>query len=335
MDATRLLFEAIDEAEPGPKWLRHYERIWPNYSAWFLREGDAARPGYLSCLTALERHMPELVPLWQRLIALVDGGDREARMLSLYRPTPYLSGCSQAIWTRADDEPALVRNYDYHPARCEGLLLRSRWHGTDVIAMSDCMWGALDGVNEHGLALSLAFGGRRAIGEGFGIPLVLRYALEFCRDVGEAIAVFERVPSHMSYTIAAVDGTGRSATIHVNPDRATQVVDTPVSTNHQHAPEITPDWPEHAELTATLDREDFLLRRLAAPSERFADFCRRFEDAPIAAREYAKAFGTLYTSIYWPARGEAEYRWQGRAWSQSFRRFVEGTAEIVYVDAGA
>src|SRR6185436_2580738 len=97
------------------------------------------------------------------------------------RPTPYLTGCSQAVWTRRGEPPTLVRNYDYHPELCEGTLLLSAWHGTRVIAMSDCLWGVVDGINEHGLAVSLSFGGRQVVGDGFGIPLVLRYALEFCK----------------------------------------------------------------------------------------------------------------------------------------------------------
>ena len=44
--------------------------------------------------------------------------------------------------------------------------------------MSDCLWGLLDGINDAGLAVSLAFGGR-ATREGFGIPLVVRYLLEW------------------------------------------------------------------------------------------------------------------------------------------------------------
>lgn len=329
----RLCFEAIDEDRPDSKWLHHFERAWPDYARWFLRDGDAARPGYLSCRTALGRHMPELVPLWDHLCELVGAGDREARMLSLYRPTPYMVACSQALWTRPGDEPALVRNYDYHPRHCEGLLLRSNWHGTPVLAMSDCMWGVLDGVNAHGLALSLAFGGRRVVGDGFGIPLVLRYALEFCRDVEEAVAVFERVPSHMSYTIAAVDRGGEAATIHVNPDRATKLIASPVSTNHQHDPAFEPEWPEHAHMTDTLGREAFLRARLDDPGETLPQFCARFQSEPIATRAYEKAFGTLYTAIYHPRLGRAEYRWPGRAWHQSLDDFSEGAIEIIYDDS--
>ena len=60
------------------------------------------------------------------------------------------------------------------------------WAGRRVIGMSDCLWGLLDGVNEDGLAISLAFGGRPVVGDGFGVPLVMRYVLQTCSTVDEA-----------------------------------------------------------------------------------------------------------------------------------------------------
>ena len=51
-----------------------------------------------------------------------------------------------------------------------------------MLGMSDCLWGLLDGVNDAGLAVSLTFGGRRDVGDGFAIPLVVRYLLETCDD---------------------------------------------------------------------------------------------------------------------------------------------------------
>ena len=77
--------------------------------------------------------------------------------------------------------------------------------GTPVLAMSDCGWGAIDGINAAGLSVSLAFGGRTAVGEGFGIPLVLRYSLQTCETTAEAGAVLTRVPSHMSYNVTVLD----------------------------------------------------------------------------------------------------------------------------------
>ncbi len=192
---------------------------------------------------ALADHMPELVPTWERLTDLAGGGDRAARLLSLYRPTPYLVACSQVIWTRA--EPWLIRNYDYHPAQCEGTILLSCWRGTRVIASTDSLWGVLDGMNEHGLAVTLAFGGRPAVGTGFAITLILRYVLEVCRTVDDAVAVLRRVPSHMVYTVGLVDRSARHATVYVAPDRPTEVSDTHVSTNHQRRGEWSEYHPTH------------------------------------------------------------------------------------------
>lgn len=318
----QLRFRAVHEIEPGPKWKAHFERTWPAYSAWFLREGDDQRPGYLTCRKMLAEHMPEIVPLWETLTELGGGDDQVARMLSLYRPTPYLAGCSQALWTR--DTPMLVRNYDYHPGRCEGLFLLSSWHGTRVIASSDSLWGVLDGMNEHGLATTLSFGGRTTVGDGFGIPLVLRYVLEFCKSVGEGVRVLERVPSHMAYTIGLIDAEGAYATVFVSPDRPTEVVKKRISTNHQNDVE----WPEHAEMTESVARERFLEEHIEDPAEDSGTFIKLFLQPPVASTLYQRAFGTLYTAIYWPSQGDVEFRWPNRSWHQSFDLFVEGESVI-------
>ena len=64
----------------------------------------------------------------------------------------------------------------------------------------------------------LSFGGRTAVGKGFGIPIVMRYVLEFATSVPEAVKIFERVPVHMSYTISrstAQAGTRPSSSIRI------------------------------------------------------------------------------------------------------------------------
>jgi predicted choloylglycine hydrolase len=104
-------FRFVDEAIPGAQWQQFYLESADSYRKWFLKEGEFNRPGYMECRKALLLHMPELVPLWESMIDLCGGGDLVARLLSLYCPTPYLSGCSQAAWLRYN--PILVRNYDY------------------------------------------------------------------------------------------------------------------------------------------------------------------------------------------------------------------------------
>ena len=181
-------FRSIEELELGPKWAAVFEERWPHYREWFLREGEDARPSYATSVRMLRAHMPELMDAYERVVELAGGGDLAARMLSLYRPPPYLAACSQGVWS-GEDGPMLVRNYDYAPSRMEGIIWSTRLGERRVIGMSDCLWGLLDGMNDAGLAVSLTFGGRRVLGDGFGIPLVVRYLLETCDDVATAESV--------------------------------------------------------------------------------------------------------------------------------------------------
>ncbi len=314
----QLRFRSSQELRPGEKTHRRFDRLWPALREWFCREGEGRRPGFMSCRKALERHMPRLAPTWEKLSELVGGGDHEARMLSLYRPTPYMSGCSQAVWTR-ERRPLLVRNYDYHPHHCEGTILLSAWNGVKTIVQSDCLWGVLDGMNEHGLVVSLAFGGRRAVGEGFGIPLVLRYILEFSTNVDEAREVLASVPSHMAYNVLAIEPSGRFVNAHLSPDRKTLFANSPAATNHQR--EI--EWTRHAEATCSLERERFIHDRLDSPVEQRARFADRFLEQPLYNTRWEAGFGTLYTSVYDPVERTVEYRWPHHTWRLSFDSFAE------------
>ena len=319
-----LEFEAIAEREAGPKWQALFERHWPAYQNWFWSEGDAERPTYLASLRMLRQYMPDLVPTYERLVELAGGGDAAARFLSLYRPPPYLSGCSQAVWL--GDEPFLIRNYDYSPRLCEGTVLCSCWNGRRVMAMVDCLWGAVDGMNDAGLVVSLTFGGRRVVGDGFGVPVILRYILEFCETANEAAAVLARVPTHMSYNVTVLDRSGTFRTAFLSPDRRAEIRPLPVATNHQGRVE----WHAHARATASLERERYLFFRLADSDETAQDLIDAFQRPPLYSTGYHKGFGTLYTAIYWPWQGRMELRWPEQSWAQSFDAFEEGCRAIPY-----
>lgn len=316
------IFEAIAEDYPGPKWQALFQRHWPAYQRWFLGEGNKARPFYLTSVRMLRQHMPELLPTYERLVALAGGSDIAARFLSLYCPPPYLTGCSQAVWPGAI--PVLVRNYDYSPQLFEGVILKTAWNGRQVIATSDCLWGVVDGINEDGLTISLTFGGRRIVGAGFGVPLLLRYILEFCTTTAEAEAVLKRVPTHMAYNVTVLDRSGAFLTAYIAPDRPAVVRPVPITTNHQQQIE----WHQHAQATASLERERFLKFRLresiATPDKLIQAFLR----SPVYSTAYGRGFGTLYTAVYRPFDKEVDYLWPNGSWRQSFSAFEEGTRVV-------
>lgn len=203
---TQLTFRSLTENAPGTAWQRVVAHGWPGWREWFTERGG----GDLSLAEArraLRRHMPEFETLWDELAEVADAGDTLRRFLGFWCPPRYLVNCSQAVLID-EDGPLLSRNYDLDPALNEATLLTTNWRGTRVIGMVEGMAGLADGMNEHGLAASLTFGGRVEVGKGFGIPLIMRYVLQMCRDVADAIEALRAVPSHMSYNITLADASG-------------------------------------------------------------------------------------------------------------------------------
>jgi predicted choloylglycine hydrolase len=325
-------FETLIEDAPGAAWQALYERCWSGYRAWYVRGAAAEAQTFLACRRALRQHMPELVPLWERLVELAGGGDLQARFLSMWCPPPYIAGCAQAVWVDATgaEEPALLRNYDFAPALLEGSWLATRWRGPRVAALGDCLWGALDGMNEAGLAVSLSFGGRTEHGEGFGVPLVLRYLLEVAEDCAEAVELLQRLPSSMTYSITVLDRRGEWATVFVAPDRPAEVTRRPVVTNLQHRIE----WPEHERATRAGERLACLQREIE-----HADSADALADAllkpPLFQDAYQRGYGTLYTAVYRPVSGRIELRWPDQRWAQSLVGFSAGRREIRYLGGEA
>lgn len=320
-------FRAVQDLDVGARWQAVFEHAWPEYRSWFLQEGEEARASYATSSRMLKAHMPELVPVYERLVELAGGGDLAARMLSVYRPPPYLSACSQGVWTRVGG-PMLVRNYDYAPSRLEGVIFHSRLLGRHVVGMSDCLWGLLDGMNDAGLAVSLTFGGRRVLGDGFGIPIVLRYILETCTTSKEAQEVLTRVPLNLAHNVTVVDAASDVVTAYLSPDREPVFSRSPAATNHQGFV----DWPEQARATRTLEREQHILELLHLPYVTAEEFAAAFLKPQLHSTAYERGFGTLYTAVYLPAEGRVEFRWPGFTWPLSFASFQEGVHEEVLAE---
>lgn len=315
-------WRAISEASPGPKWAGLFHDYWPAYKRWWLREGAEARPSYLQGVKALRTHMPEILPLYEELCETAGGGDLASRFLSFYCPPPYLSGCSQAIWP--GKEPVLVRNYDYNPRAFDSVVLRTEWQGRKVMGISDGLFGLVDGINDAGLAVSLTFGGRRVVGRGFGVPLIIRYILQTCTTAQEAGEALARIPTHMSYNVTVIDAKRNYRTALMAPDRDAQITHGAVATNHQERVE----WESHARFTATVERERFLLQRLTLHVEPLDKFIRAFLRPPLYSAAYSAGFGTLYTAIYRPKKLRLELRWPHGEWNFDLKKFEEGALRI-------
>ena len=269
----------MEEDELG----EHLTAAWPAFRRWW-REGANDRPTAWQAGARLDEHMPELVPAWRRMTEILGDDPEAAAALGLWNPPPFLTGCSQAAVLPGG--PALVRNYDWDYRLFDAVAARTAFAGRRVLGMLDCLWGLLDGVNDAGLAVSLAFGGRPQVGEGFGIPLVIRYVLETCGSTEEAMRTLARLPVHMSYNVTAVDRDGRRATAYLAPDRPARVTSQAGATNHQGQVE----WAPYAAAIRTVERQQHLQMLLDAGSgaaDVVADACVRRCTPPGSARASA------------------------------------------------
>ena len=311
-----LSFDSVHEPQAGAKWQSLFKAYWPAYKKWYLENGAATKPNLKIARDRLERYMPEMVPQYEKLCELAGDDEAAHRFLTGWQPPAYISGCSQAVLTHV---PMLVRNYDYHPHLIEGTLLYSSWNHKPVMAVNDCLVGALDGMNSDGLVVSLTFGGRRTVSRGFGIPFVLRYILEFCSTVSEGVEVLKRVPVHMAYNILLMDKSGTHSMVLLTPRREPRVTDLRACANHQG--EL--HWPDSKRFPNSLERERFLNEILSRPFISAKEMVESFLRVPLFNTRYQRGAGTIYTAVYHPAEGYMQLLWPDRMITQSFNYFEE------------
>ena len=174
-------------------------------------------------------------------------------------------------------------------------------------------------INHSGLTVSLAFGGDPKVGRGFAIPLIVRYVLETCTSVYETKDALRQIPSFMTYSLSILDRTGEYTTASVAPGRKPQFESSKIVTNHQGDIQ----WPKYARFTRTVERAQFLGRRMKRDSQTAADLLQDFLSPPLYASAWSRGFGTLYTALYRPLNRSLELCWPDTKLSFSTSDFVE------------
>ena len=320
-------FDAVSEETPGPKWRQRWEQSWPDYQKWMASQGGYERPQRTECEAAMAKYMPELEPTFRKLVDLAGNGSDAACFLSGWCPPQYLAGCSVAAMSDKTGT-RLVRNYDLSPDLNEGLLLRTAMTGMPVMGMVEFLWCLSDGINGAGLAVAIAYGGQPETAKGFGITTILRYALETCRTVREALHVLAHVPSHMAYNVTLADRHGTTASVELRTGGGLRQVWPAVSTNHQSGA----NRPANAAFTQTYKRREYLQKLVAGngPVSRLSD---AFLELPLFQNNFCGNFGTLFTAEYDPRKLSLALRWRGQIWKQTLANFSEGTRHVVLGEA--
>jgi predicted choloylglycine hydrolase len=175
-------------------------------------------------------------------------------------------------------------------------------------------------MNEHGLCASLSYGGSDDTGKGFGVSLVLKYVLDFCKTTREAIEIFKRVPVSMAYNITLIDSINHVVTLELSPFEDPIVLARPFAVNQQGDFDLN----NYAMFSNSQERQQTIKELLFDPLVSIESFVTAFSYSPLFSTDYDKNFGTLYTGIFNPFLRACEFRLpDGTIIYQSFENFIE------------
>lgn len=172
----------------------------------------------LACEEHYKIHYPEIL---QEIKGLADGQEAEyekilAVLLSMYCIMPDQK-CTN-ICFEGEDGVYLGRNSDFL-AVIEKYTMNCIYKLDGCYAFSANTTAFIemeDGMNEHGLAVGLTSIYPTVMEPGFNVGMIIRYLLEKCKTVEEALICLKELPIASSQTMALADATGAYVIVEAN-----------------------------------------------------------------------------------------------------------------------
>ena len=176
----------------------------------------------LSCLPIYEKYYHEIM---EEIQGLADGQQCDVRILqaalfSMYSMPPSCN-CSCFAFT-TEHEILLGRNSDF-------LTEIERLNQNVVYKLTDGVYSFTgnttafveieDGVNEHGLSVGLTSVYPNQCKPGFNAGMIVRYLLEKCKNVSEAVSCLYQLPIASAQTLTLADAMGTITVIECNAEQ--------------------------------------------------------------------------------------------------------------------
>ena len=241
---------------------------------------------------------------------------------------PAVQGCTHAValpGITANHHLLVARNYDLALADADLRLCTTRIEGRlSHLGFSDMSYGRLEGINQHGLCVTLSNVWEDIPGDwrephGLHYAVAVRAALEQCKNLDEAVDLWQRMPIGNVGTFLVADQTGSAACIEIAGwNRAVKRIGSNteeqylVATNHFILLAF-PDPAEHVPNAHSTRRYDVLTswlqeNRGQITVDGFKSFLDRDWATGVSSYSPEHKAGTLWSMVFDVTAGTVEIR---------------------------
>ncbi|RFZ77052.1 linear amide C-N hydrolase [Lacrimispora amygdalina] len=281
--------------------------------------------------------------LTEEIQGFADALQVNADQIFFYGMTYLLPRCSHMALLpsiTAEHKPLLARNYEFHHEAEDFCLVKTKIKGKFAhIGTSVLFFGRDDGINEHGLAVTMSSCGfpvgamaymREPRIKGLQFWAVIRALLENCKDVSDGLQYIRNMPIAYNLNLILLDQAGNTALVETVDGRlAFKKLDADSSqqflhaTNHPVLPELVPYEPKA--FVHSAKRYDYITRKLTGASEITRDQLKNMllskYPEGLCTHYYEEYFGTTKSMILSPADRSIDICWGGRE-ENGWERFL-------------
>jgi predicted choloylglycine hydrolase len=214
------------------------------------------------------------------------------------------------------------RNYEYLPDMTDCIFMDIKEEGVArSMGFTSIVFGKIDGMNEHGLAMTMTGGippVEDVYTDGFLFWTVIRNVLDNCKDVYEALEVIKSLEAGYSPTYLVADRTGSIMLVEQTPERLQyKIINNDsdehmlAATNHFNLENMIP-LRKHF-FKQSKYRYDHILKTFGDNDRKYTkeDIKTILTDVypkGLNAPYYSEGFGTLWSSVFDSQAGEISVR---------------------------
>jgi len=295
----------------------------------FLRSGKGVLPK--QDFTAAHKLFNQYCPgINEELQGLADSLQAPIEDILYYAYTYLRAGhCSHfaMLPSITQDHHVLVgRSYEFNDTAEDLRLCATHIDGTYAhVGFSTMLLGRGDGMNEHGLCVTMSAGGlpigaapgmRRPVQDGLQFWALIRTVLERCKTVEEALGLIDAMPAGGNPNLIIADKEGHAALVEIfGPHKAVKRIQDPgsepylCSTNHFNLPKMQPYTPTAMRNSRVRYQAIQSCLEDAAPQithEAIKDLLSSPYPEGLCCHYYEEYFGTLRSILFDLTSGQLE-----------------------------